>query len=106
MEELGKELGITNPEQWYKIKVKTLLKHGARGLLQTYKGSPSSLLISVYPEYHNNRFTISVIDSYLLVVDVYFLYINLISPNFIVLHADIGTTNTTRGLSWILWPRN
>ncbi len=51
MDKLSKSLGITNMEGWYTVTRSMLIQHGASGLLQKYKDSPSKLITSVYPEY-------------------------------------------------------
>jgi hypothetical protein len=51
MEWLGKELGYTTMEHWYKINNKDICKNHGRALSKYYKGSPVKLVTSMYPNY-------------------------------------------------------
>src|SRR5689334_7108095 len=49
---LGKQLDITHWEDWYKVTQQTLHSvSGGSSLLSVFRGSPSALLRSVYPQY-------------------------------------------------------
>lgn len=50
---LGKQLGYKNMDDWYSINMNDIAKFGGDGLMSHYyNNSPSSALLSVYPE-HN-----------------------------------------------------
>jgi hypothetical protein len=50
---IGMKLGITNGnlDGWYRVTVEDFAKHDAWGLISLYNGSPSSLLMAVFPEH-------------------------------------------------------
>ena len=53
IEWLGKELGYTTMEDWYKISQKDLKNNYGGGLLNKYyNGSPSQLVIKMFPDYN------------------------------------------------------
>ena len=53
MEWLGKELGYTTMDHWYKINCEDLFKHYGSTLLSNYyKNSPVKLVTSIYPNYN------------------------------------------------------
>eukprot|EP01118_Nematostelium_gracile_P010561 TRINITY_DN3656_c0_g1_i6.p1 TRINITY_DN3656_c0_g1~~TRINITY_DN3656_c0_g1_i6.p1 ORF type:complete len:404 (+),score=92.95 TRINITY_DN3656_c0_g1_i6:77-1288(+) len=49
---VGKKLGYKKMEDWYQISVKKLRHQNLGGLLLKYKGSPSNLLQTIFPEHH------------------------------------------------------
>ena len=49
---LKTKLGYTSFDDWYKLSIGDICKHGGRGLLHYYNNSPSQALIDVYPD-HN-----------------------------------------------------
>ncbi len=51
MDELTKELKITNISELYSVTRQQLIQHGAAGLLSKYQHSPKRLLKTIYPEY-------------------------------------------------------
>ncbi len=51
MDEMAKNLHITDQEGWYKITRKHFQDHGAYRLFSLYDCSPHNLLSAVYPEY-------------------------------------------------------
>lgn len=48
---LGKELGFKEMRDWYKLTKEDVTKNGGSGLLSHYRGSPSLLVRSVFPEH-------------------------------------------------------
>jgi hypothetical protein len=48
---LGVLLGYTRPDDWYRISYKQIAKNRGLGILRQYKGSPSSLVSSVFSEH-------------------------------------------------------
>lgn len=51
LDRLGKELGFTTKEDWYRINLANIVGHGGRGLLAHYRCSPSKLVQTVYSEH-------------------------------------------------------
>jgi hypothetical protein len=51
LEELGNKLGIRYMDDWYNITQKLIMENGGSSILQKYKGSPSKMLLSIYPNY-------------------------------------------------------
>src|SRR5688500_5103672 len=50
---LGEQLGYKHMDDWYRVTLKDIYKHGGKGILyRCYNGSPSKALQTVYPE-HN-----------------------------------------------------
>ena len=54
-ERLGKELGFTKPEDWYRIKTSDFSKHDARGLLKLHRDHRTKVLQEFYPENINEN---------------------------------------------------
>src|SRR3989442_1099115 len=48
---LGTRLGYKDMDDWYNVTQGDIFKHGGRGLLSNFNGSPSKALQSVYPEH-------------------------------------------------------
>ncbi len=51
MDEIAKDLNITDLEGWYQIPTNELKKLGVSKLLRRHNGSPLKLFQSLYPEY-------------------------------------------------------
>ncbi len=51
MDKLAKTLKIKDQADWHGVKWKIIKQHGGESLLGEYRGSITSLLASVYPEY-------------------------------------------------------
>lgn len=54
MDDLGKQLGISNLEEWNNISTSTISDNGGSSLLQKYDKKKNSLLQSIYPEHSWN----------------------------------------------------
>ena len=52
IEWLGKKLGYTTMEHWYKISSKDITDNKGRGLLRYYNDSPSQFVIKMFPDYN------------------------------------------------------
>jgi hypothetical protein len=52
VKEIGRKLGITKLEDWYRINPKDFKSNGGKKLLKIYKGKIHRLLMDVYPEYN------------------------------------------------------
>lgn len=48
---LGNELGFKEMQDWYRVTWKDIQEKGGSGLLDKYRGSPSQLVQTVYPEH-------------------------------------------------------
>jgi hypothetical protein len=48
---LAEELGIESAEGWYKVTADVVKEYGGSSILQTYGGSVSNMIRSLYPEY-------------------------------------------------------
>lgn len=55
MEEAKRRLSIGRWEDWYNVGHKQFVELGGRTLLNQFNGSPSSLIMSTYPEYDWNK---------------------------------------------------
>ena len=51
MDMLGKHLGYSTKEHWYKVHSKDIMQHGGSSLLYQYGSSPSKLIQAVYPDH-------------------------------------------------------
>ncbi len=51
LEWLGKKLGFERPEDWYRIRSRDITENHGGGLLHSFRGSPSALVIDTMPEY-------------------------------------------------------
>lgn len=56
LDSLSKKLKFSSWTDWYKISAEDLYAHGGRSLLKMYSGSPSKLVMSVYPQHSWNLF--------------------------------------------------
>lgn len=50
-DQLGVKLGYTSMEDWYKVSVTDIRKHGGARTLQCYNDSPQMALYNIYPEH-------------------------------------------------------
>ncbi len=56
LDDIAKNLKITDTDGWYKVTTKVIQQQkGGSGLLSKYNGSLARLLVTVYPEYHDQR---------------------------------------------------
>lgn len=51
MDNLARELKITEWTDWYRVKAQTISDHGGLSLLRNHQGSPAALVRSTYPQY-------------------------------------------------------
>src|SRR5689334_22139684 len=51
LDRLGRQLGFTAMEDWYKITQRDIISNGGSSFLQKHGNSPSRLLESAYPEH-------------------------------------------------------
>eukprot|EP01118_Nematostelium_gracile_P011993 TRINITY_DN4327_c0_g2_i1.p1 TRINITY_DN4327_c0_g2~~TRINITY_DN4327_c0_g2_i1.p1 ORF type:complete len:419 (+),score=55.72 TRINITY_DN4327_c0_g2_i1:175-1431(+) len=55
MVNMAQRLNINKMEDWYHVSVAQISENGGRGLLQRrYKGSPSRMITSIFPQHHWN----------------------------------------------------
>ncbi len=57
---IAKKLNISSPDDWYHAEFSSIMKHGGGQLLARNNDSLYQLLTTVYPEYQNTSYLISV----------------------------------------------
>ncbi len=91
MDDLAKQLNITDHDEWYNVSHK-VVQQKAGSLITMYNGSLCKLLSSVYPEYLSTQY--HFIESYILGR----------KPSLGT--NGNGTVSPNRGVSWTTLPRN